>query len=281
MLPRALPPAAVLGLSLIARESPAVQPYSLLRPKPVDQLRQLAADRPDATESPFTVDPGRFQLELSLFDISHDKAGSDVSTRAIALAPFLLKVGVLENVDLQLGLDPFTNVRQRDRSTAATDRFDGFGDTVVRVKWNLWGNDGGRTAGAVMPFIKIPTATDGLGNDEVEGGVIFPVAVDLAEHWSLGAMAEWDLVFDEQEDDHRSDLVHTAVLGRDLGDRAGLYLEYAGAARLDGGEDYRASINFGGTCALNGNTQLDAGVRLGVTPAAEDVGVFVGMTLRF
>ena len=39
----------------------------------------------------------------------------------------------------------------------------------------------------MMPFIKSPTNQDGLGNTSVEGGVIFPLAVELP--WGLRA---WD-----------------------------------------------------------------------------------------
>jgi len=60
-----------------------------------------------------------------------------------------------------------------------------------------------------------------------------------------------------------------------------VYVEYAGFVRLDGGEEYRGSVGVGMTYSLSPDVQLDAGVRVGVTPAAEDFGVFAGVTLRF
>ena len=42
--------------------------YSLFNPTPRELWRPLSADRPDFTESPFTVDAGALQLELSFVD---------------------------------------------------------------------------------------------------------------------------------------------------------------------------------------------------------------------
>ena len=62
----------------------------------------------------------------------------------------------------------------------------GIGDFTTRLKINLWGDDGGKTAFALLPFIKFPTSTDNLGNNAVEGGVIFPLAVKLPDDFDLG-----------------------------------------------------------------------------------------------
>ena len=80
---------------------------------------------------------------------------------------------------------------------------DGFGDdTQIRLKINLWGNDGpqpgfGDTALAIMPFVKFPTGSGDLTNDHVEGGVILPLAVALPDEFGLGLMAEVDVVYNE------------------------------------------------------------------------------------
>ncbi len=50
-----------------------------------DFQRELSADRPDATKSPYTVEPGRFQVESSLRAIARDReAGGTTETRALA-----------------------------------------------------------------------------------------------------------------------------------------------------------------------------------------------------
>ena len=134
-----------------------------VHPVPRAQLRELETDRPDQTESPITVDAGRFQIEADL--ISYTDTERNGVRRQDLSAPVLnLKAGLLNNVDLQLVLSPYNHARVTDQTTtpAQTETVSGFGDTQVRLKVNLWGNDGGSTALAIMPYIQLPTGDTGL-----------------------------------------------------------------------------------------------------------------------
>jgi len=243
----------------------------LFNPTPRESRREIAADRPDTTESPITVDAGALQLEMSVFDIS--KNGDE---RAWAVAPFNLKLGLTPSLDVQFVFDPF--LRVRDAAGAWTD---GVGDFTLRLKANLFGNDGGPAALAIMPFIKFPTASDDLGNDEFEGGVIVPFSLDLAPGVGLGLMLEGDVAYDDADGDHDFDLVHTAVLGFDVTDSVGWFIEYVGAIGSDASLPYRAELGSGFTIAVTPDLMLDAGVRLGLEGDADDAGLFAGLTVRF
>ena len=255
--------------------------YNLFRPTPRPLLRELATDRPDVTESPYTVDAGHFQAELSFFEYGRDRVrledgNGKVAVEQWAVLPTNLKVGLLNNVDLQFVLAPHLRTETGGNSAS------GFGDVQVRVKVNLWGNDGphpmlGDTALAVMPFLDLPTGDDDLGlGDDLEGGVIVPFAAALPHDFSLGLMAEFDFV--ESEDGGTDfEFLHTASLGHDLfGDLAG-YVEYVGVA---GEGDYLASLGAGLTFGLTDDVQLDGGVLVGLNEDAEDVVVFAGMSFR-
>lgn len=256
--------------------------YTIFNPTPRALMRDMSTDRPDTTESAYTVDAGHFQLEMSHADFTYDRRSAEGRTRrTLAVAPLLFKVGLTNNADVQIGMDPHAWERAGEGGGEETSTVRGFGDTVVRLKMNLWGNDGGATALAVMPFVTFPTASDGLGSDGVEGGIIVPFAAELPGEFALGVMAEFDFNRASDGDGMVVDFVHTVTLGHDLvGDLAG-YVEYAGFANLNRDEDYRGYLDTGLTYALTSDIQLDAGVRLGLTRAAEDIGVFVGMSLRF
>ncbi len=256
--------------------TPDAAAFSLWNPVPRDQLRRLSTDRPDATESPFTVDAGHYQVEYSFVDFSRV---DEAETRTFEIAPVLLKVGLTSSIDLQVGFNPYT--RQRTRTGASQEMIDGLGDTFARCKVNLWGNDTGESALAIMPFIKITTASDGLGNDDVEGGIIIPAAFELDHRLTLGTMLEFDVVRNGADDAYTLDVVHTATIARGLTDTLGLFVEYAGAADTSGESSYRASLNTGMTLGIAPDIQLDAGVRIGLTEAAEDLGVFAGMAWRY
>ena len=244
-------------------------------------MRDMSTDRPDTTESAYTVDAGHFQIELSYLDYAYDYNNKDSqTTRAFAVAPMLLKVGLLNNTDLQIGIDPYTREKTTDRATDLSETNEGFGDTVVRLKTNLWGNDGGKTAFALMPFIKFPTASRGVGNGHIEGGLIVPLAIQLPNEFALGLMAELDINRSEDDDNYAVDFVHTATISHTLFGDLGGYIEYAGFQSLSGEEDYRGYFDAGLTYGLTSDIQLDAGARAGLTEAAEDLGLFAGISLR-
>ncbi len=254
----------------IAQDLAASDPYTLLNPKPRELWRPLSADRPDFTESPFTVDPGAVQLEMSFFDYTRNG-----SAETLTIAPVNLKLGLLDDVDLQLVFDPYVH----DDDTTQTR--DGIGDSQVRLKINFWGNDGGATAFAFMPFIKIPTASSGLGNDHAEGGLIFPFATDLTDSIGLGLMFETDFVYDATDDGYDTEFVTTGVLGFDLSDDVGVYVEGIGIASTDSATDFRALFGTGVTYAARPDLVFDVGVNFGLTGDADDVNIFAGVTLRF
>jgi hypothetical protein len=63
---------------------------------------------------------------------------------------------------------------------------------VPRLKWNIWGNDGGATALAVIPYVKVPTASTGIGNPLVEGGALLTLGINLPYDFTAIVMTEFD-----------------------------------------------------------------------------------------
>ena len=258
--------------------------YNLFHPVPGELLRDMSTDRPDKTESPFTVDAGHFQIEMDLVSYAHDRdrsGGGDTRTDSWAVAPANLKVGLFHDVDLQLVIESWNHVRTKDQATAVVSNQSGLGDITLRLKKNLWGNDGGRTALAVMPFVKFPTNQDDLGNDAVEGGVIFPWAVELWEGWGLGGMAEVDILRDESGTGSHASFINTLVVGRDLTEKLGAYLEFFSEISAEGGSRWVGTVDVGFTWSVTDNIQLDAGINIGVTKSADDLNPFLGLSWRY
>lgn len=256
--------------------------YHLFNPTPRHLMRDLSADRPDVTESPITVDAGHVQIELSFVDYRRDDRNSDsTKVEAWTFGATNIKIGLLNNVDIQFVFDAYVNEDTDDEAAGTSSSAQGFNDTQIRLKINLWGNDGGETAFGLMPFIQLPTGSDELSSDHVEGGLIVPFATELGDGWGLGLMAEIDWVFDEGDDDYDTEFVHTAVVGHEIVDPLHGYLEYIGIVSSDGDSDYQALIGTGLTYGLSADLVLDVGANFGLTRAAEDVNVFAGVTVRF
>ena len=258
--------------------------YHLFNPTPRTLMREMSTDRPDRTESPYTVDAGHFQIEMDVFSYSYDRHNSDrndVRAESLSIAPVNLKLGLYNNVDLQLVLETYNSVRVHDRDASTVVKQRGIGDVIPRLKFNLWGNDGGRTAFGVMPFVKLPTNQDRLGNNSVEGGVIFPLAVALPHGVGMGVMSEFDFIRDESGGGHHAEFVNTLTFSRDLFGALGGYVEFFSAVSAESDSSWVGTFDCGFTYGLTEDIQLDAGVNIGVTRPADDWNPFLGITWRY
>jgi hypothetical protein len=255
----------------------STESYTILNPTPRELMRPMSTDRPDTTESPVTVDAGHFQLEMSFVDWTYDYRNAAGETRrTLAVAPVNLKVGLLNSTDLQVVLQPWVEDRTKVRATGELFEDEGLAATTLRIKHNLWGNDGGSTALAVMPYITFPTGADGLQGDGVEGGLIVPFSIELPAEFELGLMAEVDFIRDGEA--HPVEFLHTAVLGRELCEGLRGFIEYAGVASTH--ETYRAFFHSGLVFEVGADMAFDLGVRVGLSRESEDVGLFVGFSVR-
>lgn len=255
--------------------------YSILNPTPREMMREMSTDRPDKTESPYTVDAGHYQIETSLVDYTYDHKNSDRSDQRVdnfSVFPTNFKVGLLNNVDFQLIVDPY--IKEHSQGDGERETKTGFGDIQNRIKINLWGNDGGPTALAVMPFVKFPTNTDELGNNAVEGGIIVPLAVSLPADWSMGLMTEFDFNRNEEKK-YYIDFINTVTFGHQIiGDLNG-YVEFFSSFNQEEDTSWVGTVDMGLTYAVSPDIQLDGGVNIGVTRSADDFNPFLGCSIRY
>jgi hypothetical protein len=257
--------------------------FTLLNPTPLSMMRELSTDRPDKTESPYTVDAGHVQVEMDLVSYSFDRHNPEQEARRVQGASIFAtnwKLGLLNNFDIQVISEPFVWLRVDDLDAGTDEEEWGNGDITLRGKLNLWGNDGGKTAFAVMPFVTFDAASEDLGTTGTEFGVIFPLGIELPHGFGLGVMTEFDFVRDDS-----SDLnfvwVNTATIGRDIVKDLGMYLEFFSAMDPDRTSEMEITLDVGFTYALAEDVQLDGGVNFGITREADDYNPFIGLTIRY
>lgn len=213
-----------------------------------------------------TVDAGHFQLECELG--SWTRNGDEAS---FSLGEFNLKAGLDAVTDLQLVLPVYTRVR---------GGAEGFGDIQLRLKRNLWGNDEGETAMALMPYLKLPTANGELGNDEFEGGLIVPFGFKGPAGWSCAVMGEVDVLADEDGGGHHASFLTSATAAHALTENTACFLELVSILSTGSDTDPEAYFNTGITWALEPQSQFDFGIRAGLTDAAEDITLFTGFSTK-
>lgn len=252
--------------------------YNLFNPVPEDLMRAMSPDRPDKTESPYTVDAGHFQVEADFADFTSDNTGN-VRTKTWQVGDFNLKVGLFNNVDLQLAYDNYLHMETQTASGQTTRS--GFGDLTTRLKVNLWGNDGGTTAFALLPYVKFPTSTDGFGNNAVEGGVILPLAVSLPCDFGLSLETALGFMKNAGNDDYHEEVIVSGSLDHQLIGKLSGYVELFGDFSSESHAAWIGTVDFGLEYLLSKNIQLDCGCNFGVTHAADDFNPFAGITWRF
>ena len=263
--------ACALGAGLWADASAADHSWS--NPVPRGELRSLSTDRPDATESPFTVDAGHVQIEASVAAYSR----VDPATTEWNVAPVNVRVGLGSDFELQFIFDGYLRARTAASATAPALTRTGFGDVTLRAKYNCWGNNGGSSAFGILPFVKLPTNSGGIGNRSLEGGLILPVAFSFGD-WSVGAMTELDCVRNAADSGFTAAWTNSVTIGHDLTKKLGVYSELASTAG-EGGHVF--GFNCGLTYAVHADLQLDCGANFGLSRAAPDFAVFCGVSVRY
>ena len=252
--------------------------YNLFDPRPAAELRDLSTDRPDTTESAYTVDAGHYQFEWEALSSGRDK-NSGVRTETWS-SSINLKAGLSDNIDMQLVLEPYTYEQISEQGSSETA--EGVNDTELRLKVNVWGNDGGDTAFAVMPFVRFPTHASVFGDDgKMEGGIILPLAFPLPGGWDPAFMLEFDAVRNEANDGYVLEALQSITFGHDIHGALGGFFEFVNIENDEGGVGNEAYFNAGLVYALGNDGQFDAGFNAGLSEEAEDARYFVGLSWRY
>lgn len=270
----------LFGSVAFAADGPDKSAYHLFNPTPREMMRDLSTDRPDKTESAYTVDAGHFQIEADLFSFTHNRDNSsDTTTKVSNFSVMNLKAGLTNDMDLQLMLSPYRKVEEN--AAGVTSNKEGFAETVLRLKWNVFGNEGTGNAMALMPFLKLPTASNNLNNNQYEGGLIIPFAVEMPHDLGLGIMFQANRMKNANDDQFHTKLISSITMSSAIVGSLGGYAELYSESSAEPGASWIATGDLGLTYGLTPNLQLDLGANIGLTDAADDINGFLGFAARF
>jgi hypothetical protein len=274
---------AVLALftNLIAEaqtpsEDRSKRSYNLFHPTPKDQMRDMETDRPDVTESAYSLDAGHFQVESDAFRLSRIKTNGLISTQT-SFNIANLKVGLSNNVDFQLVIPFYQQEKIKFPDHRRAQSGTGFNDFTFRMKKNIWGNDGGSTVLAIMPFINI-MAGKYAEDKRPEGGVVIPFAVDLKNEWSLGAQGQLSFL---RNDNHHYDgeILNSLTVGKALSQTSSSFVETHYTYNLDS-RNFELFFNGGYVYSFTENLKVDVGFNYGLSKGAAKA-IFIGYSFRY
>ena len=216
----------ICTLSLVGRAAEAQE-------IPSDLLHAL-----DQAETPDSASSAESTLENLAFDSQSEVAN---------LATMNLELNLYGAVDLHVAMSPLCYQSGNL----------GSGDTTIRLKWNLWGNDDETAAFALMPYLKLPSASAGLGNGLIEGGIVAPLELGQPEDFGVGLVAQIDLVGDD-EGEYRPAFLFTGSLSRSLLGAADAFVELEAVFPTTSIDDAAISVSSGLSYALREEVIIDA-----------------------
>lgn len=253
--------------------------YTLFDPTPDDQMRAFCTDRPLKANSPCTVDAGHFQYESDIINWTYAKSGG-VATNTYLVTNPTLKLGLTDTTDLELNIAPWEIVTTK--SSAGNQSLAGIGDFYARLKVNLAGAEGGDFQAAIIPYVKAPTARQGIGNGAVEEGMIVPLSFALPKDFTLVFDPEVDILRNEADYGHHANFQMLANVSHALSDTVTGYFELWGQANGDpAGPTKQASLDLSAAWLARPNLQFDMGINIGLTPSTPKAQPYIGISQRF
>jgi len=252
----------------------------IVGPAQAQDLREFCADRPGLGTPSCTVDAGHVVVEAGAADWTLER-DSETRTDTLQAGDLLVRAGLTETLEAQIGWTAFGHVRERD-ATGAVTRTSGVGDIRVALRRNLANPDGSRFSVAVMPFATLPVGGAAIGAGDWGAGLIAPVHFDLTGKVGLSLTPQAEAAVDE--DRHGRHLAYGAVVGldRSLSDALSATLEFQLTRDDDPLESHSealASLSF--ALQPNDDLQFDAGAVAGLNAQSPDVELYVGVARRF
>jgi hypothetical protein len=246
-----------------------------------EEARDLCADRPGLGTPACTVDPGRVVVELGLGDWTREQ---DKASRSdtIQAGDLLVRMGLADHLEAQIGWTAYGHVRTRDRMGGAMDRDGGVGDMWLALRRNLANPDGSGLSVAVMPYASLPVGGSAIGDGDWGAGLLLPVSFDIGHGLSLEWVPEIDAAVDKDRSGRHVAYGSVADLAFDLSDSLSGTIE-ASLMRDDDPAGHAtealAGLSFG--WQPNDEMQFDMGVNAGLNADSPDGEVYFGVVRRF
>ncbi len=236
----------------------------------------LITDRPDATESPNTVGQGVIQIETGGFYTSFEDMieGNTVKEEVLGYNTTLVRIGVLDNVELRLGWN-FEEGRTTVNGTRLMDVTSGFSPLLAGAKINITQENGWLPTIGLLGHLYLPvSAGEDYKPDTTGADFRFSFAHTLSENSSLSYNlgAQWG------DDSPEAAYVYTLSYGLSISDRFGLYAELYGDLPENNSANH--FWDAGVTYLVCADLQLDATVGTSITEG-QDLLLSAGFSYRF
>ena len=225
-------------------------------------ITPIQTDRPDQTETPFTVPKNHFQVEngFSFEQTNHNaKSFTDPS--------ILFKYGLNDHFEVGL-ITEFVTI-ESDKTTS------GLNPVTFRIKQKITGEKGILPTTSFIGYLTIPHfATDNFKTKYFAPAFKFTMQHTLSKKFSLGYNLgmEWD------GESPYPLYIYTLTSDYSISEKISVFIEIFGFAPQKSAADHR--LDTGLSYLLGSNVSIDFSGGIGVTPNAPDYFLSTGFSFR-
>jgi hypothetical protein len=191
----------------------------------------------------------------------------------------VLKLGVTNHVDVEVQINGYNWLETAAPGTR-TLRQSGAGDLLFRTKVNLFGNEGG-PALALIPYVKLPTAAQAIGNGQTEGGLIATYTHPLPLDFTLLIMPEVDVFKNAADTGRHFNFTQLINISHPIGPSVTVYGEFFSALGSDARTRPVYALEAAIAWAVTDNLQVDLGTDIGLNKASPNFQIYTGISKRF
>jgi len=242
-----------------------------------DDAPPICTDRPTKANSACTVPEGMWQLETDVGNDTHDAHAGSSSDTLYFVNPYL-KYGIGAHTDIEVNWAPAVRITTKSDGDRHTTH--GAGDLTVRLKTNLYSGDVFNAS--IIPFVKAPTASHGIGNDHWEGGVAAPISAAVGGGFTLTIGPELDALADADGRGRHLAVTNLVNIAHPLTSSLSVAVEYWRQDNRDpSGHVKQESADIAFIYLASPDFQLDVGANVGVNSVTPDRQIYAGFSYRW
>jgi hypothetical protein len=242
--------------------------------------RDYCPSRPGLGTTPCTISAGHVSIETAVVDWTRDDT-SDERDDTTLIGDTMVRVGLTNAVEAQVGWTPFGHDHTRSKLTGMVENVDSTGGLTLGVKANVRHPDGSGFAVALLPFVTLPVGRKPIADGTWSSGAVVPVSFDLTSALNLQLSPEIDAAANESG--HGRHLAYGSVVGLGVAVTKAVNLTFEVAANRDNDPEAHVTEVYGAASASwmpSDNLQLDLGTNLGLDHDTPDVELYVGISRR-
>lgn len=149
--------------------------------------RDYCSTRPSLGQSACVLDAGRSAIETGLVDWERDDT-ADQRTDTILFADTLVRTGISNRVEAQIGWTPFGTQRSSDRESRGTRAR--VGDVSLGTRIALRNPDGSGFSFGLQPSVTLPVGRRPVGSGDWSASMIVPMTYDVTDVINLQLSSE-------------------------------------------------------------------------------------------